>query len=161
MATSSRPPRRSIPLSVKLEAALYALGYTEEEIRGGQIEWDHCPALALRFVDPETGDLVPAANDPRFIRPMRKGDHGMKTHGRRLGESRNARRVDGDRHAINRAKDLEREHAAFRARLLAKVDPDAEPPPARKRKQTIPSRPFETGKRPMRTRALRERQEGR
>ena len=118
----TRTPRKAIPIGVKLQSALLALGYTEDEVFCGGIEWDHCPALALRFVDPETGELEPAPNDPRYIRPMRKADHAVKTTGRR-GTSKLSASGDGD---------------TSRAAKIKRLRGEAKGKPKRK----WPSRPF-------------------
>jgi hypothetical protein len=109
---------------------LLLLGYTDEEIRDGLIEWDHCPSLGLRFANPETGELEPAPNDPRFIRPMRKHEHRQKTVG-------TASPLSGDISLIAKSKRIEKETAAFRARLLAK-----RPGIKRPRRSKLASRPF-------------------
>jgi hypothetical protein len=122
--------RRRIPLGVRLHAVLLLLGYTDEEIRDGLIEWDHCPALGLRFANPVTGELEPAPNDPRFIRPLRKREHRQKTLGSALP-------LSGDISLIAKQKRIEKEVAAFRARMLAKT-----PGVKRPRRSKLASRPF-------------------
>ncbi len=114
--------RKFIPLSVKLKAVLLMLGFKDDE----QIDWDHCPALALRRVDEVTGELVPAANDPRFIRPMRRADHRLKTSGN--GHTS----YGSDIHAIAKMKRLTKEQEEFRARILAKGEGE-EPKPVKKK----------------------------
>jgi hypothetical protein len=109
---------------------LLLLDYADEEIRNGLIEWDHCPALGLRCVNPATGELEPAPNDPRFIRPMRKLEHRQKTLG-------TASPLSGDISLIAKQKRIEEQTAAFRARLLAKT-----PGGQRPRSSKIPSRPL-------------------
>ncbi len=75
---TTKEHRKAIPLGVKLHACLLLLGFTDEDIAAG-IEWDHQPALAFReIVD---GVMRPPPNDPRYIRPMRKADHALKTNG--------------------------------------------------------------------------------
>lgn len=129
--------RRHIPIGVKLQAALLLLGFTEEEIAGG-VEWDHQPALALRVVDPESGELVPHPNDPRHLRPLRRAEHAEKTRGR------GATTAGSDVGNAAKVKRLERDPRGgeeFRRRLLAKAE--GEPPPeTKKRKRPWPSRPF-------------------
>jgi hypothetical protein len=104
--------RKHIPIGVKLHAALLLLGFTEDEISGGLI-WDHTPPLGLRFVDPETGQMVPHPNDPRHIQPLRRADNAIKTNGPK------ACAAGGDIHAIAKAKRLSKGHDEFRARMLA------------------------------------------
>lgn len=128
--------RKAIPLGVKLKAALAAAGFSEAEIEApGGIEFDHCPALALRVVDEETGDLVPAANDWRFIRPLRKADHRAKTCGRR-GERR-VTSAGSDQHAVAKVRRISADVEESRRRMLAK---EAGEP--REKRSRIPSRPF-------------------
>ncbi len=131
--------RKQIPIGVKLQATLMMLGFTEEEIAGG-IDWNHNPPLALRFVDPETGRLVPDANDPRHIEPLRRDDHHIRTFGRP------ATTAGGDIHAIAHTRRLGKKEAEFRARLLAKADGQAVAPA--KHKRPIQSRGFSDQPRP-------------
>lgn len=133
---TTREHRRHIPIGVKLHACLLLLGYTDEEITGGAIQWDHFPALGLRLVDEATGELVPHPNDPRAIRPMRKDDHKVKTCGLP------ATTAGSDIHGIAKAKRLTNEQEEFRARLLRK-----QPGEKRKPKGTIRSRGFDKSKR--------------
>jgi len=72
--------RLAIPLGVKLKAALKAAGFTEEQIVEGEIEFDHFPALSQRGIDAD-GEIYPPANDWRFLRPMLRADHDIKTRG--------------------------------------------------------------------------------
>lgn len=113
---TTKQHRKAIPVGVKLHACLLLLGYTEEEIAHG-LRWDHFPALGLRVVDPETGVMTPAPNDPRYIRPMRIAEHDRKTFGSR------ATTAGGDIHAIAKVKRL-----------------NGETP--KRKKQKIKSRPF-------------------
>ncbi|MGV6874528.1 hypothetical protein ACUSIJ_17800 [Pseudochelatococcus sp. B33] len=138
MTNAPATRRRHIPVGVKLHAVLLRLGFTDEEIRGG-INWDHNPPLALRRVDPETGLLVPEANDPHFIQPLRKSGHDTKTFGR--GGEKRITTAGGDIHAIAKSKRLARGSAEFDRRLIAKSTGE-EPRPERRRKRRIPSRPF-------------------
>lgn len=159
-----RPPRRAVPLAIQLQVAkrqlaelMIRLGMipvvvmadgTEREARPDEValELDHTPALGLRPVNDDGTDYDPPQHDPGALiwRPrvaVGMRGHREKTHGRRIGESRNSRRIEGDRHAIQRAKDLEREAEAFRARVLAKADPDVEAParePSRLRGRGFP-----------------------
>lgn len=128
--------RKSIPVGVKLQAALLLLGFTEDEITGG-LEWDHQPALALRIVDPQTGELVPHPNDPRYLRPLRKAEHAVKTRGS------GATTAGTDVGNASKVKRIEKDPSGgeeFRRRLLA-IKRGDEPPPS-KRKASIASRPF-------------------
>lgn len=127
MTTASH--RKSIPVGVKLHACLLLLGFTDEEIANG-IQWDHEPALGLRHVDPCSGEMLPAANDPHFIRPMRTADHLAKTTGRR-GE-RTVTSAGSDIHAIAKVRRLTKAQEAARRRMLAKQTGEPAPPPQRK-----------------------------
>ena len=119
-----------MPLRVKLAAALFALGLDPKTT-----EFDHDPALGLRPVDPETGDTVPAANDPKHIVPRARAAHRHKTVG-------DHRPLSGDISRIAKLKDVERKEAAFRQRLLAKTAGERAPKPKR-RSRPIPARPFQ------------------
>ncbi len=134
--------RRRIPIGVKLHSALLLLGYSDEQIASG-IQWDHFPAITLRSFDEATGQLVPAVNDPHYIRPLLKPAHDVKTFG--PGGERRITSAGGDIHAAAHTRRLGRKEAEFRARLLAKAT-GTEPPPT-KRKARIPSRPFPNRKR--------------
>lgn len=125
-APAPAPPvgkkRRHMPLMVKLEAALRALGLDPKDV-----EWQHEPPIAMRVWVPERGDYDPPENDPRYIRPMPKAEHREVTAKR-------------DIPAIAKTKRLSRKHEELRRRML---EPDAEPePPGKRGKRKIPSRPF-------------------
>lgn len=131
--------RRHIPIGVKLHATLLLLGFTDEEIAGG-VEWDHQPALALRVVDPETGELTPHPNDPRYLRPLRKAEHSVKTRGA------GATTAGSDIGNAAKVKRIERDPAGgeeFRRRIL-EIKRGERPERPRSR---IPSRPFPSCKR--------------
>lgn len=134
--------RRHIPVGVKLHACLLLLGFSEEEIAGGQIEWDHTPALALRSIDAETGEMTPHPNDPRYLEPRRKAEHAIKTRGR------GATTAGSDVGAASKLKRIEKDPGGgeeFRRRLLA-AKTGGKPPETKKRKHQWPSRPFNTRK---------------
>lgn len=123
------PKRRAIPLSKKLHAVLLMLGFTEEEIEGG-IDWDHNPPLAIRRVDPETGDWVPHQHDPRFLTPLRSADHARKTNGTA------ATTAGSDKHMIAKAKRQEAKRLEAQRQLLTTSAPPDKP------NRRWPSRPF-------------------
>ena len=75
---TTKQHRKAIPLGVKLHACLLLLGFTDEEIVGG-VDFDHQPALAFREV--VDGVMMPASNDPHYLRPMRRAEHRIKTSG--------------------------------------------------------------------------------
>ncbi|MCW5697311.1 MAG: hypothetical protein KIS96_11350 [Bauldia sp.] len=97
------------------------LGYTDEEITQGGIEWDHWPALGLRLVDPATGELIPHPNDPHAIRPMRKAAHAAKTSGTK------ATSAGSDIHAIAKVRRLTKAQEESRRRMLARDQGEALP----------------------------------
>lgn len=96
--------RPNMPLGVKLAACLITMGYHPEDAAkaagiklprapSGALAWsaeamgrrprmridfDHCPALALRRLY-FSGGWEPSANDPRWIAPMGKPLHAEKT----------------------------------------------------------------------------------
>lgn len=131
--------RKHIPLGVKLHACLLLLGFTDEEINGG-IQWDHDPPLALRFVNPETGEMEPHPNDPNFLRPLANQEHRFKTCGRR-GEKR-VTSAGSDQHAIGKVRRLSADQEEAHRRMLAK-----EPGQPRQKTNSIPSRGFVKGHR--------------
>ena len=143
--------RRPIPIGVKLHAALLLLGFTQDEITGG-LEWDHQPALALRIVDPATGELVPHPNDPRYLRPLRKAEHAVKTRGS------GATTAGTDVGSAAKVKRIEKDPSGgeeFRRRVLA-IKRGDEPPPS-KRKRAWPTRPFPNSQRSRSSRNNRKR----
>ena len=86
----------------------------------------------MRPIDPETGDTIPPANDPRFITPLSRAVHKAKTFG-------NATPLSGDVSKIAKLDRIEEGAAAFRARLLAKETGDDAPA---RSKHRWPKRPF-------------------
>ncbi|WP_336801650.1 hypothetical protein [Kaistia sp. MMO-174] len=138
--------RKAIPDRVKLHAALRRLGLKIE-----QVNFDHDPPLALRPVDPDTGDTIPPANDPDHIFLVTIDEHREKTFGK--GGAKRATTAGSDIHRIAKTKRLERarserESAAedFRRRLLAREHDEPKPTP--QRKSTWPTRPFPSRKKP-------------
>lgn len=125
--------RKHIPVGAKLHACLLLLCYTEEHIP--LIQWDHEPALGLRAVNAETGEMTPTPNDPRFIRPMLPDDHAVKTRGAV------ATTAGSDVGKIAKQKRVIRKEAAFRERILAKGGPATAPKPKKPRRQW-PSHPI-------------------
>lgn len=119
-----------MPLGVKLKAALHALGMDPDDV-----EWDHDPALAMRPIDPDTGDTIPPANDWRSIVPKTSAAHDKKTFGNHVP-------LSGDVSKIAKLKRVEEAQATFRSRLLAK-EAGEPPPPKGKRawgKRAFPKR---------------------
>ncbi len=108
---TTKEHRKAIPVGVKLHACLLLLGYSEEEIKHG-IQWDHFPALGLRVISTVTGELVPAPNDPRYIRPMTTPAHKVKTFGTK------ATTAGSDVHAIAKVKRLTGETPKRKSRPL-------------------------------------------
>ena len=70
MTHHSLPKRRPIPLHVKLDVALRALGLKESEI-----DWSHEPALGLRAIRDDGTDWSPAQHDPDFIFIRKSPEH--------------------------------------------------------------------------------------
>ncbi len=126
---SAKNPRRHIPLGVKLDACLDMLG-----LLGKNFEWEHTIALGLRERDPITGDTIPPANDPRYIRPMLREDHRTKTFGTK------ATTAGSDIHSIARVKRLSKKQEEFRQRLLEKL-PKEDRPPSKWPKRGFQKRP--------------------
>jgi len=125
--------RKYVPVGVRLDACLLALGFTLEQIRRGQIHWDHMPPLGTRAVN-DDGVMTPDPNDPRYIQPLLVEEHEIKTWGTP------ATSAGSDIAAIAKAKRLAADQAAFRATLLARTTGEA--PPPEKPKRPWPSRPF-------------------
>lgn len=132
--------RRAIPLSVKLEVALAAMGLTLADV-----DFDHTPPLQLREWDPVAGDTIPPANDPAHIQLLTKAEHKRKTFG---GPATVA---DGDLHRIAKTRRLTEREREFRRKLLIKdtaflpadhVDQALAAGRGKAPKRKIPSRPF-------------------
>lgn len=141
--SAPRPPRRHIPLSVKLEACLILLGFPRERHR--DIQWNHTPALGLRPVSADGKDYEPPQLDPAHLEPLLKGDHLTVTTGRR-GESKLSISGNGDVSRIAKCDRLEADTVAFRQRMLARAGqaPDLEPdtkPRRRLQGRGFPKRP--------------------
>jgi hypothetical protein len=98
----NRPSRKFIPIGIRLQACLYMLGF---DPMNEEIEWDHFPAIGLRAVNEDGTDYEPRQLDPRYIRPMRKADHLVKTSGRK-GESKFSSNGGGDTSRVAKAKRL-------------------------------------------------------
>ena len=137
--TDPRPKRKAIPLGVKLAAALIALGMDPDDV-----EWDHDPAIGMRPINPETGDTIPPANDPRAIVPRLGAAHKAKTFG-------DHRPLSGDVSQIAKIKRVDRKHEEFRQRLLAKATGEPVAAPTKHKGPAIPSRPFPKRKKPWTT----------
>lgn len=121
--TLARDHRKHIPIGVKLHACLLLLGFSDDEIAGG-IQWNHKPALALRVVDEETGELTPHPNDPRYLEPLRTADHLRITTGRRPGAERTATTAGSDIGNAAKVKRLERARMQREASAVASDDID-------------------------------------
>ncbi len=86
---------------------------------------DHDPALILREFDEATGKYTPDANDPEYLIYREKDDHLQKTTGRAPGAARTV---------SNKGSDM-----GLRKKFARLEGPQ-------KRKATIPSRPFQKGR---------------
>ena len=125
MADSVKRPHMS--LRVQRDAALWVLG-----LDPSNVDFHHDPLLAARPIDPETGDTIPPANDPRHITPMAREAHKART--------------PKDIRTVAKVKRLEKKEAAFRARLEATFRECFDPPPRPKFKRRIPARPWPKGR---------------
>lgn len=105
--------RKKIPDRVKLLAALKRQGLRIEEV-----EFDHEPALALRPLNPETGDTIPPANDPDHIRMLLIKEHDVKTNG--PGGEKRITTAGSDKGKIKKVRKLSQQQKEFRRRMLEK-----------------------------------------
>lgn len=133
------PTRRAIPLSVKLDVALRALG-----LHGIAIDWSHEPALELRAINDEGTDWKPPQHDPAYIFIRRKAEHAEITF-KDNGTGR------GDLTAIAHSKRLVQSQHAHGARMAAKMGAPLSVPV--RAKPAIPSRGFSKQHRPLRSRS--------
>lgn len=113
------PPRRALPLSVKLAVALRALGVRESEI-----DWSHEPALQLRAINEAGTDYVPPQHDPEFLFIRPRADHDRITF-KDNGTGR------GDLSAIAHVRRSTRKHNDHIARMQAKLGMNPAPAPKR------------------------------
>lgn len=131
--------RKAIPVLVKLQVVLRqdSLCATCRERLGklDDVQFDHVPAVQLRCWDPEAKDTIPPSNDVEHIFAKHIDCHAAKTFGSK------ASKRGADVTEIARTKRISKETEAFRQRILAKSDPEVEPPPDRK-KTRWPKRPF-------------------
>jgi hypothetical protein len=132
--------RKSIPLSVKLAAALRMLGFS----KGQRVDFDHNPALALREWDEEKQDFIPAQLDPEHIVILSEPEHRIKTSGSG-GTS-----YGSDQHAIAKIRRVGKDEEEFRRRMLAKTERTTDAPA--RPKSSIPSRGFSGQGRPLQSR---------
>ena len=153
-----RPKRKPIPLKARLEACLLLL-----KIDPKDVQWDHDPPLGLRGINGT--DYDPPQHDPRYIQPLSKAVHALKTDGDHVP-------LSSDKSRIAKAKRLERGpscrealaagKAAREADLSLSTNPHAQGTPERSKwslgwfnaaprpaltvyprpKRKIPSRPF-------------------
>ncbi|THK34010.1 hypothetical protein EHS39_32900 [Ensifer sp. MPMI2T] len=123
-----------MPDKVKLIAALRRMGLTIE-----QVQFDHNPALALRPIDPATGDTIPPANDPEYIELLLIAEHKEKTFGK--GGEKRVTTAGSDIGNIAKVRRLTEAQEEARRRMLAK---DAGEKPVRKSRW--PKRPFQSRK---------------
>jgi hypothetical protein len=134
--------RKAIPLGVEN----VVLRRTVLELMGlpvdTRLDLDHQPALALRMWDPNAGDFIPGQHDPNFIVVLTKAGHRAKTSGRK-GEKR-VTSYGSDQHAIAKLDRLTPAQADFQRKVLRRPCGKK-----RERKNTIPSRPFQKGRRKM------------
>src|SRR6185437_515105 len=122
------PPRRALPLSVKLQVALRALGLRESEI-----DWSHEPALQLRAINDHGTDYDPPQHDPRFIEIRSRAAHKHIT----FTDNGTGR---GDITAIAQARKVRSANSQHIARMQAKLGMN--PAPAPKRGTRWPKRKF-------------------
>ncbi|CCF19089.1 conserved protein of unknown function [Pseudorhizobium banfieldiae] len=127
----TRAVRKKIPDKVKLIAALKRMGLTIE-----QVQFDHNPALALRPINPLTGDTIPPANDPDHIELLMITEHQKKTYGK-SGE-KVVTTAGSDIGNIAKVRRLTQQQEEARRRMLAKDQ--GEKPECTKSKW--PKRPF-------------------
>ena len=129
--------RKAIPDRVKLIAALRRMGLTIE-----QVQFDHAPALALRPINPETGDTIPPANDPDHIELLLITEHKAKTFGK--GGEKRITTAGSDIHAIAKTRRLAKQQEEARRRMLAKTTGDEPQEQIKKKPKTKwPKRSFQ------------------
>lgn len=124
--------RKAIPTKVKLESALRRFG-----LKVSDVQFDHNPALALRPINPVTGDTIPPANSAEHIDMLLIDEHKTKTFGK--GGEKRITTADGDVGKIAKMRRLTASQEESRRRMLAK---DAGEEPVKKGKGKWPSRPF-------------------
>lgn len=146
MTHHSLPKRRPIPLHVKLDVALRALGLKESEI-----DWSHEPALGLRAIRDDGTDWSPAQHDPDFIFIRKSPEHDHITF-KNNGTGR------GDLTAIAHVKRTVAKDTHHKAVMAAKASGN-DPPATKRRKAKIQSPGFKDQHRPLRGRNSFERKQ--
>lgn len=126
--------RKAIPDRVKLIAALRRMGLTIEEV-----QFDHSPALALRPINPVTGETIPPANDPDHIEMLLVAEHKEKTFGK--GGEKRITTAGSDIGNIAKVRRLTAQQQEMRRRMLAKAEGVTSP-----KKSKWPARPLHTRK---------------
>jgi len=130
------PKRKPPSVGTKLAVCLILLGFEP----GEDIDWDHFPALALRPVKADGSDWDPPQHDPRYLRPLRRKDHAVKTTGRK-GESKYSSNGGGD---TSQAAKVKRIEDARRALLAAEKTLPDDSRKARKKSQWPKGRKLES-----------------
>lgn len=112
MTTALHPKRRAIPLSVKLDVALRALG-----VKASDIDWSHEPALELRAINDDGTDWKPPQHDPAFLLIRKRAEHDHITF-KDNGTGR------GDLTAIAHARGVRDDQRLHQAKLAVKAGDD-------------------------------------
>ena len=123
------PERKHISLRKQLNAALRQLGFEPTEC-----DLDHHPALALREVNADGTDWIPAQDDEHYLVWRPRAEHRVKTSGTK------ATSAGSDIHAIAKAKRVSREQEEFRRVMLAKSGQGEAP----EKRSKWPKRSFRT-----------------
>ena len=118
---TGRPKRKRIPDHVKVQVCLRLLRHIGF-LRPGAVEWDHFPALELRPINETGTDYDPPQHDPRYIQPLVKIDHALKTNGPKHDHSQ------GDKGKIAKVKRQERKNEEHIQRMVDAAN-EAKPPP--------------------------------
>lgn len=136
----TRPPRKAIPLKVKVQVNLRQLGRCAEcglHMNDG-VEYDHRPPIILRPINAKGSDYEPRQLDPEYIEALHPECHQKRTTGRKPGATKTATTLGSDIHLKTKFARLER-----KARTTIK-------PKGFGGTRKIASRPFSTQKRTFR-----------
>ncbi|MGU9981525.1 hypothetical protein ACJ4V0_15930 [Phreatobacter sp. HK31-P] len=135
--------RKAIPAAVKVQVLLNQGGRCAATgaplTEASKVRFDHRPPLQDRPWSNEAQDFVPPQNDPKHIQAIATEAHDVRTFG--LGGTSRITTRGSDIGEAAHVRHLTTSQAEFRARILAKGEPAAEPQ-RQKFKRKIPSRPF-------------------
>ena len=145
----TRDYRKAIPVAIaRAVFARHVLLYGALDMTK-RYEIDHDPALTNRPYDTDAGDFIPPQHSLAHLVLREEADHDEKTFGRKAGAAKTVTTRGSDVGERARTRDIRKSEAAHREAIAAK---GAGARVVRARKASIPSRGFDPGRRPLRSR---------